>query len=43
MRMLWSYTAPTWAGKFLNANAKLRFRKAYGFRTLDAAEVELYQ
>jgi transposase len=26
----------------LNANAKLRFRKAYGFRTFEAAEVALY-
>ena len=26
----------------LNANAKLRFRKAYGFRTLDAMQVALY-
>jgi len=25
-----------------NANAKLRFRKAYGFRTLDAMQVALY-
>jgi transposase len=86
---LWEYTAPTWAGKFLdawcydvmrsrleplkvvakslrkhrqlilnwfvakkqynagiveglNANVKLRFRKAYGFRTFEAIEVALY-
>ncbi|MCC6681677.1 MAG: transposase, partial [Phycisphaeraceae bacterium] len=26
----------------LNANAKLRFRKAYGFRTFDAVQVALY-
>jgi len=26
----------------LNANAKLRFRKAYGFRTFEASEVALY-
>ena len=26
----------------LNANAKLSFRKAYGFRTLDAMQVALY-
>jgi transposase len=26
----------------LNANAKLRFRKAYGFRTFEAAQVALY-
>ena len=89
LQMLWSYTSPTWAGRFLdawcrdamrsrieplkkvarslrehralilnwfaarkqynagiveglNANAKLRFRKAYGFRTFEAAEVALY-
>ena len=27
----------------LNANAKLRFRKSYGFRTFDAMQVALYQ
>lgn len=89
LQLLWSYTSPTWAGKFLdawcrdvmrsridplkkvarslrehrtlilnwfaakkqynagiveglNANAKLRFRKAYGFRTFEAVEVALY-
>lgn len=89
LQLLWSYTSPTWAGRFLdawcrevmrsrieplkkvarslrehrplilnwfrarklynagiveglNANAKLRFRKAYGFRTLDAVQVALY-
>lgn len=89
LQLLWRYTSPTWAGKFLdawchdvmrsridplkkvarslrqhrplilnwfaarkqynagiveglNANAKLRFRKAYGFRTFAAAEVALY-
>ena len=26
----------------LNANVKLRFRKAYGFRTFEAIEVALY-
>jgi transposase len=88
-QMLWTYTSPTWAGKFLdawcrdvmrsqlgplkqmarslrkhrqlilnwfvakkqynagiveglNANVKLGFRKAYGFRTYKAAEVALY-
>ena len=88
-QLLWTYTSPTWAGKFLdawcrramrsrldpiktvarslrkhrelilnwfaarkqynsgiveglNANAKLGFRKAYGFRTFEAAEVALY-
>lgn len=88
-QMLWTYTSPTWAGKFLdawcrdvmrsrleplkqvalslrehrplilnwfmarkqynsgiveglNANVKLRFRKAYGFRTFKAAEIALY-
>lgn len=88
-QMLWTYTSPTWAGKFLdawctqvmrsridplkqvarslrrhrplilnwfvakkkynsgiveglNANVKLGFRKAYGFRTFKAAEVSLY-
>jgi len=88
-QMLWTYTSPTWAGKFLdawcrdvmrsrleplkrvarslrqhrplilnwfvakkqynsgiveglNTNVKLRFRKAYGFRTFQAAEVSLY-
>jgi transposase len=89
LHLLWQYTSPTWAGRFLdawcrdvmrsrieplkkvarslrehrplilnwfvakkrynagiveglNANAKLCFRKAYGFRTLKAAEVALY-
>lgn len=88
-QMLWTYTSPAWAAKFLdawcsdvmrsrleplkrvarslrehrplilnwfvakkqynsgiveglNANVKLRFRKAYGFRTFEAAEVALY-
>ena len=89
LQLLWEYTSPTWAGKFLdtwcrdvmrsrieplkkvarslrehrplilnwfrakkqynagiveglNANAKLTFRKAYGYRTLDAMQVALY-
>jgi len=89
LQLLWRYTSPTWAGRFLdawcrdvmrsrieplkkvarslrehrplilnwfaakkqynagiveglNANAKLRFRKAYGFRTFQAAEIALY-
>jgi transposase len=89
LQLLWTYTSPTWAGKFLdawcrsamrsrieplkkvarslrehrplilnwfrarkqynagiveglNANAKLRFRKAYGFRTFEAVQVALY-
>jgi transposase len=89
LQLLWSYTSPTWAGRFLdawcrdvmrsrieplkkvarslrehrplilnwfaarkqynagiveglNANAKLRFRKAYGFRTFNAVQVALY-
>lgn len=89
LHLLWEYTSPTWAGKFLdawcrdvmpsrieplkqiarslrqhrelilnwfrakkqfnsgiveglNANVKLRFRKAYGFRTFNAIEVALY-
>lgn len=89
LHLLWDYTAPAWAGKFLdawcrdvmrsrieplkkvarslrkhrplilnwfaakkqysagiveglNANVKLGFRKAYGFRTFEAAEVALY-
>ncbi len=88
-QMLWTYTSPTWAGKFLdawcadvmrsrldplkqvarslrvhrplilnwfmaqkqfnsgiveglNTNVKLRFRKAYGFRSFKAAEIALY-
>ena len=88
-QMLWEYTSPVWAGKFLdawctdvmrsrleplktiarslrrhrplilnwfvaqkqfnsgiveglNTNVKLRFRKAYGYRTFDVAEVALY-
>lgn len=88
-QLLWTYTSPVWAGKFLdawcrdvmrsrleplkqvavslrkhrplilnwftakkqynsgiveglNANVKLRFRKAYGFRTFKAAEIALY-
>lgn len=89
LHLLWEYTSPTWAGKFLdawcrdvmrsrieplkkvarslrqhrplilnwfaakkqynagiveglNANVKLGFRKAYGFRTFEAVEVALY-
>ena len=89
LHLLWEYTSPAWAGKFLdawcrdvmrsridplkkvarslrqhrplilnwfrakkkfnsgiveglNANVKLRFRKAYGFRTFNAMEVALY-
>lgn len=89
LHLLWEYSSPTWAGKFLdawcrdvmrsrieplkkvarslrqhrplilnwfaakkqynagiveglNANVKLRFRKAYGFRTFEAVEVALY-
>ena len=89
LHLLWRYTSPMWAGKFLdawcndvmrsrieplkkvarslrkhrrlilnwfaakkqynagiveglNANAKLAFRKAYGFRTFDAAKTALY-
>ncbi len=89
LHLLWQYTSPTWASKFLdawcrdvmrsridplkqvarslrkhqplilnwfrakkqfnsgiveglNANVKLRFRKAYGFRTFNAIEVALY-
>ena len=89
LHLLWDYTSPTWAGKFLdawcrdvmrsrieplkkvarslrqhrplilnwfaakkqynagiveglNANVKLGFRKAYGFRTFEAAAVALY-
>ena len=89
LHLLWEYSSPTWAGKFLdawcrdvmrsrieplkkvarslrkhrplilnwfaarkqysagiveglNANVKLGFRKAYGFRTFEAAQVALY-